>query len=81
MRIIAKNTTEVLNYVYGDEEDYDYISENDLAKLMDNYIDYLADLENDAFEHDDLLKYDNGYLGDIMNLLLVFKTKIEWRDE
>ena len=74
MKIIAKNTTELLHQMYGDEEDYDYVKEKDIPELIDNYIEYLEDIrEDDNF-------CDNGYLGDIMNLLWLFKN-IDWEGQ
>lgn len=74
MKIIAKNTTELLNKMYGDEEDYDYIKVKDIPKIIDDYIKYLEDIRED----NDF--YDNGYIGDITNLLLLFKD-IELEDQ
>ena len=74
MKIIAKNTTELLNKLYGDKEDYDYIKVKDVPKIIDDYIKYLEDIRED----EDFC--DNGYIGDITNLLLLFKD-IDWEDQ
>jgi hypothetical protein len=73
MKVIARDTTELLNQLYGDEEDYSYIKEENVPEIIDEYIEYLENIyTNENF-------VDNGYLGDIENLLCLFKN-IDWRD-
>lgn len=74
MKIIAKNVTELLNVMYGDNEDYSYVK--DVRGLINDYIEYLEDIrEDDNFA-------DNGYIGDIINLLEQIKlTQFEEEEE
>lgn len=63
MKLIFKDTTELLNIMYGDEDDYGYISKKGLKDLLNDYIEFLEDIrEDDNFA-------DNGYIGDIINLI------------
>lgn len=76
MKIIAKNTTELCNTIYGDNEDYDYIKEKDIPELINNYVEYLEDIREDENF------CDNGYIGDIINLLDLFKNiELEVKEE
>lgn len=74
MKITAKNITEFLNTMYGDEDDYSYIDKKGVSDLLDDYIEYLEDIrEDDNFA-------DNGYIGDVINLLELFKN-IDYTEE
>lgn len=83
MKIIIKNTTELLSTLYGDEEDYSYITLRDLKEIIDEKLeslekiyDYIGD--NDVFDNENTL-YD---LGDCMNLIELFKhARIERSDK
>ena len=74
MKIIAKNTTELCNVLYGDNEDYEYITRKDIHKIINNYINYLEEIRNNEDFPDD------GSIGDIINLLCLFYN-IEYEEQ
>ena len=80
MKIIVKDTTELCNILYGDEQDYDYISVKDIISIIDDKIESLERiydfLENSGFDYNDI--YD---LGDSINLVESFKQVIYLNEE
>ena len=75
MKIIVKDTTELCNVLYGDEQDYDYISAKDIISIIDDKIESLERiydfLENSGFDYNDIYN-----LGDSINLVESFKKVI-----
>lgn len=67
MKIIIKNKTELLNMIYGDDEDYSFASDRDIDTIIDDKINYLESLRG--------LKgfIDTGDLGDIINMISQYK--------
>ena len=79
MKIICKNTQELLNTLYGDKEDYSHITEKearDIIKLklesLDKIYDYLEDT--------DLIGEEQFDLGDCKNLIQLF-VNVEFEEE
>lgn len=67
MKIIIKNKTELLNMIYGDDEDYSFASDRDIDTIIDDKINYLESLR-------DLKGFvDTGDLGDIINMISQYK--------
>lgn len=79
MKIIFKNKQEFLNTLYGDEEDYSYITYKDIKEIikeklqaLDKIYEYLGDTDMVGEE-----QYD---LGDCENLIQLFEN-IEFEEE
>lgn len=70
MKIIFKNKNELLNTLYGDEEDYNYLSNEDIDCILDDHIKSLEKIYDFIEEHNLDELYD---LGDCMNLIELFK--------
>ena len=81
MKIVIKNNTELLNKLYGDNEDYDYINKRGLKTIIKEHIDSLDRIYKFLEEHD-FLNEDLYNLGDCTNLIELFKNaKIESESE
>lgn len=79
MKIIFKNKNEFLNTLYGDEEDYSYISKEQVKEIIENKIHSLELIYNylDESVYNGAEQYD---LGDCENLIELFKN-IEFEEE
>ena len=64
MEITIKNNTELLNIMYGDNEDYSYITNEDMDTILDDKIQCLEDLYEDT---------QDGDILDIINLVSEYK--------
>lgn len=78
IKIKAKNITELLNVLYGDEQDY-YINKNGLKKIIKDHEKSLIKIY-DKLEEIDYDPYHIYNLGDVLNLLELFKN-IEVEEE
>lgn len=70
MKIIFKNKNELLNTLYGDEEDYNYLSNEDIDCILDDHIKSLEKIYDFIEEHNLDELYD---LGGCINLIELFK--------
>lgn len=74
MKIIAKDTTELCNIIYGDKEDYDYITKNDMDCILDDKIRLLEEIYEYMENYPDKFSMGNSYdIGDIINLVAQYK--------
>ena len=73
MKIIFKNKKEFLNTLYGDEEDYDYITNKQIKEIIDDKIHSLELIYSylDESIYNGAEQYD---LGDCENLIELFKN-------
>lgn len=81
MRIIFKNRQEFLNTLYGDEEDYSYITDKDIKKIIKGKLKALDRIYN-YLEDTDMVGEEQYDLGDCENLIQLFKNiEFEKNDE
>lgn len=78
IKIKAKNISELLNVLYGDNEDY-YINKKGLKKIIEDHEKSLEKIYN-KLEDIDYDPYHIYNLGDVLNLLELFKN-IEVEEE
>lgn len=73
MKIVFKNKKEFLNTLYGDDEDYDYITNEQIKEIIDDKIHSLELIYNylDESVYVGAEQYD---LGDCENLIELFKN-------
>lgn len=73
MKIVFKNKKEFLNTLYGDDEDYDYITNKQIKEIIDDKIHSLELIYNylDESVYNGAEQYD---LGDCENLIELFKN-------
>ena len=78
MRIIFKNKQEFLNTLYGDEEDYSYLTESQIKGIIKDKLHSLDLIYNylDESVYAGAEQYD---LGDCNNLIQLFE-KIEYEE-
>lgn len=75
IKIRANNITEILNCLYGDEEDYSYINKKALKDIIKEHQESLIKIY-EKLEEIDFEPFDVYCLGDVINLLDLFK-KVE----
>ena len=81
MKIIFKNKKEFLNILYGDNDDYDYITKEQVNEIIDCHIDSL-DKIYDYLDETDKFGVEQYDLGDCTNLVELFKNiEFEETDE
>ena len=78
IKIKAKNISELLNVLYGDEQEY-YINKKGLKKIIEDHEKSLEKIY-EKLEEIDYKPYDIYNLGDVLNLLELFKN-IEVEEE
>lgn len=73
IKIKTNNITELLNCLYGDNEDYDYIKKRDINEII---IEHKIQLEKIYKKLEDIDYNTLGIymLGDVINLLELFKN-------
>lgn len=79
MKVIAKNTNEVLNILYGDEQTYNF-SKNGVIAILKEHMNSLERIY-DYLEDTDMIGEEQYDLGDVMNLLEVFIYNLEYKKE
>ena len=72
IKIKTNNITELLNCLYGDNEDYDYINKKDLKTIIKEHQKSLEKIYK-KLEETDFNTLDIYNLGDVINLLELFK--------
>ena len=78
IRIKAKNISELLNVLYGDEQDY-YINKQGLKTIIKEHQKSLSKIY-EILEETNCKVADIYNLGDVMNLLELFKN-VEFEEE
>jgi len=73
MKIIFKNKQEFLNTLYGDEDDYSYITNDDIKQIIKDKLHSLDLIYNylDETVYEGAEQYD---LGDCENLIQLFEN-------
>ena len=80
MKLIIKNSTEILNVLYGDKEDYSYINKKGVKKIIKEKLEYLQKIYETIDE--DEVGVDELYsLGDVINLLDELNENIIMEEE
>ena len=80
MKLIIKNSTEILNVLYGDKEDYSYINKKGVKKKIKEKLEYLQKIYETIDE--DEVGVDELYsLGDVINLLDELNENIIMEEE
>lgn len=79
MKIIFKNKKEFLNVLYGDSDDYNYITKEQIKEIIDTKLESLEKIY-DHLEDTDMIGEEQYDLGDCENLVELFKN-IEFEDE
>ena len=78
MKLITKDTTEFLNILYGDDEDYSYITKEELKTILEEHMKSLEKIY-DYLERT-IYTYEQYDLGDVMNLLQQFIENLEFKE-
>lgn len=73
IKIKANNTTELMNCLYGDNEDYSYIKKRDINEIINEHQSSLRKIYK-KLEEIDFKTLDIYMLGDTINLLELFKN-------
>lgn len=80
MKLIIKNSTEILNVLYGDEDDYSYINIKGVKEILKEKLEHLQKIYETIDE--DEVGVDELYsLGDVINLLDELSKNIIMEEE